>query len=374
MIKSFKYAWLIGFTAITLSLTGCGESKYVEAEKYQQIETRNTEVQAVSSMAQLKKSLESGTVRNAKLIELYADKIVKDKPDLALIVAELSKESGTKGMLYTGLSSRLDANKEAFKSVTKTLSSSPKDDASYLRALNKYNNTIIPEYQALLGASQPDIYNDALSDIVNTLADLSGDTLARVDGKKSSDFYRETGAENKGAGTLLVGNPNYGEWKTDSSGNSFWAFYGQMMFLNSLLDLGSRPYYYNSWYNNRPYSSYHDYYGSRYGSSKYRTRTAKLNSHYKFNPQKNKPAAAQNYVKKNPTVSKKFNKFDNQFARKAPSSSVLNRTSIKPKAPVSKMSSSSSKYGNQFSSKSSSSSSSKSTRSSGSSRSSRSGK
>jgi hypothetical protein len=369
MIKRFKNTWMIGVVTMALMMTGCGESKYVNAEKFQHIEAKNTGIQASTAMQDLKRSLDNGNIRNAKLIKLYANQIKSQKPDLSLIVEELSKESGTNGMLFSGLKSRIESNKEALLKTKSLLDSSPKDDAAYLRALNKYNNTIIPENQALLGAMQPEVYNDALSDIVNTLADLSGGTLARVDGKKSSDFYKESGAENKGAGSLLVGNPNYGEWKKDSNGNSFWTFFGQMMMLNAIMDLGSRPYYYNSWYNQRPYSSYHDHYGSRYGSHKYRTNTAKLNSKYKINPKTNGSLAAKNYTRNNPSVTKKFNKFDNQFARKSPNSKVLSRTSVKPKnrtGSVSKINGNGSKWGNQYSGKS--------TKGSGGTRSSRSGK
>ena len=58
-----------------------------------------------------------------------------------------------------------------------------------------------------------------------------------------------------------VGNEKYGEWKTDSSGGSFWSFYGKYMFISTMFDLARRPYYrndYNTWrsggyYGSRPY-------------------------------------------------------------------------------------------------------------------------
>lgn len=365
MSIKFNSMFHIALVSIIIMLSGCGENKYLEAEKYQHLESKQSQIQAKVSIDKLEKSLSSGSIRNAKLIDLYAEKVKEKNPELELIVSELKKESSTKGMMFLGLKERFNSNVEALKTAKATFESSKKEDPDYLAALNKYNNVIIPEFQALLGASQTEIYNDALSDIVNTLAELSNGELARVDGKKSEDFYKETGAENKGAGTLLVGNENFGEWKQDSSGNSFWAFYGQMAFLNAMLDLGHRPYYYNSWYSNRPYSSYHDYYGNRYGSQKYRTRTSSLNKKYGFNSKTHKSSSAKSYVAKNPSVTKKFNKFDNQFAKKSPHSKVLSRTSIKPKAKASKISGS--KWGNQYSGA-------KSTKSSGSTRSFKPGK
>ncbi len=39
-------------------------------------------------------------------------------------------------------------------------------------------------------------------------------------------------------GYAYVGDPNYGQWRQDSSGRSFWVFYGQYRLLSDLLNLG----------------------------------------------------------------------------------------------------------------------------------------
>ncbi|MBI1182920.1 DUF4178 domain-containing protein [bacterium] len=61
-----------------------------------------------------------------------------------------------------------------------------------------------------------------------------------------------------------VGNEQYGEWKTNERGESFWSFYGKYMFFSSIFDLATRPVY-RSYYG----SYYNDYYGRRsyYGPS-----------------------------------------------------------------------------------------------------------
>lgn len=41
------------------------------------------------------------------------------------------------------------------------------------------------------------------------------------------------------AGYQYVGNPKYGQWRTDSSGGSFWEFYGKYAMLQSALGLAS---------------------------------------------------------------------------------------------------------------------------------------
>lgn len=348
MFKRFKKGiFIAAIGALAISLTGCGESKYVDAEKMQRINLKNSHASAEKSLNELEKALQQGQIRNARLITLYADQVKTINPSLAMIVDELKKDSGVNGVLYQGLKTRLKENASVSQSVRSALDSSKKSDQDYLTALTKNKSVVIPEYDAIIGASAIAVYNDALSDVINALADMSNDKLPRIDGKKSSDFYKETGAKNVGAGTMLVGNDNYGQWKQDSSGNSFWAFYGQMAMLNSLMNIGGSPYYYNSWYSQRPYSSYNDYYGSRYSSSKYRSTRNGLNKHYKISSKTHGSPAAKKYVKTNPSVSKKFSKFDNQFAAKRPQSKVLNRTTAKPTRSVSKIGSGS-KYGSQF--------------------------
>lgn len=70
-----------------------------------------------------------------------------------------------------------------------------------------------------------------------------------------------------------VGNTRYGSWQTNSSGGSFWAFYGQYMFLSRMF---STPYYQptrGSWttYNDTYRRQNRDYYGpsGSYGTSRY---------------------------------------------------------------------------------------------------------
>lgn len=350
MLKKMSRPWLFAMVGtLTLIISGCGESKYVEQEKYQRIQVKNTKATAETALASLEKNLKDGSIRNAKLISLYADEVEKINPELKVIVNELRKDSGTQGALFTGLKRRLKENASLAKSVRDALDSSQKKDADYFSAVTKNSGTIIPEYDAIIGAAQVAVFGDALSDVVNALADMSKDKLARVDGKKSSDFYKETGAKNVGAATMLVGNENYGNWKQDSSGNSFWAFYGQMSFMNSMMNMGGRPYYYDSWNSHRPYSSYNDHYRSRYGSSTVRNNRSVMNSHYNIKSN-TRSKAASGYIKTNPSVTKKFNKFDNQFAAKRPQSKVVNRTSVKPKT-VKKVNSN--KWGNQYSKKNS---------------------
>ena len=60
-----------------------------------------------------------------------------------------------------------------------------------------------------------------------------------------------------------VGNPKYGNWSTNSSGGSFWEFYGKYAFMSSMFNLMSYPArrsYYND-YRSNYYSRNRPYYG-----------------------------------------------------------------------------------------------------------------
>lgn len=70
-----------------------------------------------------------------------------------------------------------------------------------------------------------------------------------------------------------VGNKKYGQWQTNSSGTSFWAFYGQYAFMRSMFGWGSGHRYYRNDYNG--YNSYRgrsNYYGrnNTFGTSTYK--------------------------------------------------------------------------------------------------------
>lgn len=68
-----------------------------------------------------------------------------------------------------------------------------------------------------------------------------------------------------------VGNPNYGQWKSNGSGGSFWEFYGKFAFMNSMFNMMSSPArygYYNDYRTNyantgRTYRGPNNYYGTQ---------------------------------------------------------------------------------------------------------------
>jgi len=63
-------------------------------------------------------------------------------------------------------------------------------------------------------------------------------------------------------GLAYVGNPQYGEWKKDESGNSFWSWYGRYAFFASLFFFPPHYYAYGSWNRwNTDYRYKKPYYG-----------------------------------------------------------------------------------------------------------------
>jgi len=56
-------------------------------------------------------------------------------------------------------------------------------------------------------------------------------------------------------GYQYVGDPRYGQWRTDNRGNSFWEFYGKFAFFSYLFGGLSRPVYMNDWNDYRRYRS-----------------------------------------------------------------------------------------------------------------------
>ncbi|MDL1964373.1 MAG: hypothetical protein LWW98_08595 [Deltaproteobacteria bacterium] len=83
-------------------------------------------------------------------------------------------------------------------------------------------------------------------------------------------WVKKEGKESKAIGPPgyeYVGNERYGQWNTNSSGQSFWAFYGQYHFISALL--GHNPIYRNHHTNytrssaqNRPYFGHNKEYGT----------------------------------------------------------------------------------------------------------------
>ena len=211
-------------------------------------ETRRQKQTVAVKLDALGSKINAGELANILLIATYADKLAQSQPDLEPVADVLRKDATTSGPLYLGLKKRLAA-----------VTDEPANKNEFL--------PIIGELDSLNAATDPAIFNDSLIDVVNTLADLSGGELARINIPQNALAANVQG--NAVAGSYLVGNPSYGRWSSDSGGRSFWVFYGQYrLFSDILFGRGYHrgPIYYNGWYGgvNR-YSYYNDYGRSTYG-------------------------------------------------------------------------------------------------------------
>jgi hypothetical protein len=68
-----------------------------------------------------------------------------------------------------------------------------------------------------------------------------------------------------------MGNPSYGQWQSNSSGGSFWEWYGKYAMFSHVLDRFSGPTRYNTWNRYREPSYYDSVGRDVYGSKRDRT-------------------------------------------------------------------------------------------------------
>ena len=104
-----------------------------------------------------------------------------------------------------------------------------------------------------------------------------------------------------------VGNPRYGEWRTNSSGQSFWAFYGQYALMRDLFGLGRRSIFRND---------YDSYQRSRSQRQPYYGRTGKEYGTRGTVTQQKKPSFFQRRRAREVAQRQRFQqKFNNRLGR-----------------------------------------------------------
>lgn len=236
--------WLVLLLLPTVWLAGCTS----EAEKWQQ--QLNQQLQtSETSISRLKQHIDSNQIANTRLLREYAAIVASSRPEMRQLTNALAQDAETDGPIIRGLESRLS---DARSDIPRVVS------IGYEPVKNVFD-----ELSAIETAANPDTYGMMLTDPINVLADMSGGTLARVAAMSREASARINNAEDFGPGSQLVGNPQYGSWQTDSSGNSFWHWYGQYAFFSTLF---RSPIGYNSWGRHRDYSYYNDYGRAAYTS------------------------------------------------------------------------------------------------------------
>ncbi|QTL36181.1 MULTISPECIES: CHAD domain-containing protein [Pseudoalteromonas] len=235
-MSDFKVWKLISLLCVMVLMLGC-ESK---EERIQQT-IAHTQQDASRAINALGDALDKNQVRNANLLTEYANVLSQQNPQLSNIAQLIAQDATSNGPLYQSLLSRY----QALKSPQPGMNS---DD-------------IIEQAVLLKEAASVSLFNDALTDPINVLADMSNGTLARV-GAVSQSAEQAANNGQPALGNQLVGNANYGEWQTNSNGTSFWMWYGMYRMLGDLVgDIE-----YSSWSKRRKYSYYSDYGRKRYTS------------------------------------------------------------------------------------------------------------
>ncbi|MCH2037497.1 MAG: hypothetical protein MK137_02755 [Rickettsiales bacterium] len=175
----------------------------------------------------LNTKLDNNDLTNAIILKDYAKKLKKTHPEYTSVANEFLKETKPDN-------DRIVSMEKRFKEIM----DEPKKFRSHKERLI--------EMASLANASDSQIYNDSLIDPINTMADLSQGSLQRLQESRSKRNADEV--------SRLVGNPNYGRWE-NRGGQSIWVWLAAYSIFNNL----TTPYYYHSWYYNRPWSYYHDY-------------------------------------------------------------------------------------------------------------------
>lgn len=198
-----------------------------------------------SSLVALEKKLNADQIRNAVIIAQYGEIIKRSRPELGPLINQLVNDGTAQGSMYQSLAKRVSEAQVATNFISK--------------------NEQAQELENLSQALDPVLFNDALSDIVNVLADMSKGELARVNAMSQAQSQQANKSEDFGNGSQLVGNPSYGSW-SNNNGMSFWQWYGMYAMFSNL----TSPISYDRWGRHRGYSYYNDYGRYRYSSPKQR--------------------------------------------------------------------------------------------------------
>ena len=259
MKRIYAYYLRIFLCILAALLSACGDSTQTSgfaADPQQQAQ----QIDAIqNNLNRLSQDLDNNRVRNATILEEYAEMLSRQRPELRQLINNLAADATQQGALYHGLQQRLN-----------TLKTEP---GAFLNPAQKQD-----EIASLLAATQGDAFNDALSDVVNVLADMSNGSLARVNASPKSVSESQNQAQDLGAGSQLIGNPAYGEWVTQSNGMSFWEWYGMYALFSHLVD--GRRHDYGYWSRHRDYSYHHDFGRRTYASHQEQTKRQNLDQRY----------------------------------------------------------------------------------------------
>lgn len=241
--------WLIIW--VLLALAACiSKEAALQGEVDEQLDVSTKAVNSLKT-----KLTQGGGIPNALILKKYATQLAQMNPAMTEAAQLMAKNA--------------DADGPMVRALEKRLSDVANTKKKYVAGLEEQ----LLEVNAVKEAALPDIFNDALADSVNALADLSGGKLARVQGMSQTAQRNLYGGAYAYAapGANLIGNPMYGEWQAQSDGDYLWQWFAAYWFFDEVLDLDDvferKHYRYGHWSRKRPYSYYHDHGRYRYTST-----------------------------------------------------------------------------------------------------------
>lgn len=343
-------------------LQGCEDSE----QTYVNQVVENTAVlqkKAENNFKALEKHVQSSsskgqyeTVLNIALVQVAKE--FPDNPAVDDMISTFKKDTTTDGSVFKKIKADYD----------ETMA---KSEFQYLKektAPKKAKNQVVNYEQEMFSVSEIASikrFDEHFIDYINTLASISKSVQPVI----ISDINKDDAV-----GSALVGNPMYGEWKTDSSGNTHWGFFETYLFLSFLDNSFDRPgyydynsyrsnpsysnsYKYDNWRNNRNYSYYNDVHSQKYSKpvdrKKYNSLNTSLTKKYSSNIKDTNVVTSQNKSIKtkyksfssglvsNGKTSKNFNSLSTKNSYKSPASLKSSSKSSSLKSPNIKKTSSS---------------------------------
>ena len=192
---------------------------------------------AEMQIANLNDQLKNDQLKNAVKLKTYLATLGNGSHEHAAVGAEFIKETKPNSPSIQAFKNRLDD----------------------VRYAEKQGTTEAAELEAILLGTKPEVFNESFIDILNTVSDLTANTVPRVamPGNKAAgaDLYTN------GAGAHLVGNERFGHW-ANTGGDKTWVWQGLLA--------GSALYgacKFSQWSKRRGWSYYNDTGRGLFGSS-----------------------------------------------------------------------------------------------------------
>ncbi len=210
---------------------------------------------------------QKGMYENLMLVAI--DKVVSENKELSAMkdmASQFKKDTTEEGIVFKSIENTYnDLLSDPMYNKVKNGTVTGEDLGKVLNYQQEVSNA--------LQTVTPKGFDDRFIDYVNTLAALSPTVSPVV----VSEINKQTSAVSS-----FIGNPQYGEWKTNENGDMVWDFFMAYMFMNAIGDIAEAKYKYGSNYN---YGKYNDYYNkkkeeNRYGYTGYYG--GSYNSNYRY--------------------------------------------------------------------------------------------